>query len=160
DRKMDELRQWTARFQNGISWVWQDFQEKLDISWIYHDNALEGVVLSYSELKSAIDKRIISDVSLIPQYEEIKSHKTAIEWIREASKKRKLDISLDTIRKLYELLTPEGVGKANQYRKDNPLHRLYYHEISGPDKIAPRVKKLVEWMDSQEFREEHPLKRA
>ena len=27
---------------------------RLEISWIYHDSALEGVVLSYSEIKAAI----------------------------------------------------------------------------------------------------------
>ena len=32
-----------------------DFIARLDFSWIYHDNALEGVVLSYHELKAAID---------------------------------------------------------------------------------------------------------
>src|SRR4051794_6416551 len=78
-----------------------DFDEKLDISWIYHDNALEGVVLSYHELKAAIDKKIISDVSLIPMYEEIKSHKAAIEALREQSrqphKKKKASITVDTL---------------------------------------------------------------
>ena len=48
--------------------------------------ALEGVVLSYHELKAAIDKRIISDVSLIPMYEEIKNHKAAIEWVRDQAR--------------------------------------------------------------------------
>src|SRR2546426_11792255 len=75
-----EIRRRTAQSLVG------DFDEKLDISWIYHDNALEGVVLSYHELKAAIDKRIISDVSLIPMYEEIKNHKAAIEWVRTTAK--------------------------------------------------------------------------
>jgi len=29
--------------------VEKDYESKLDVSWIFHDNALEGVVLSYSE---------------------------------------------------------------------------------------------------------------
>jgi Fic family protein len=160
DGKMEELRERQARFTNGANWIVEDFNEKLDISWIYHDNALEGVVLSYSELKAAIDKKIISDVTLIPMYEEIKHHKAAIEYIREMVKKRKLQINLETFKKLYDLLTPESATRPMQYRKDNPLHRLYYHEISPPEKILPRMKKLVEWMESDEFREEHPIKRA
>jgi Fic family protein len=163
DGKMEELRQRQGRFTNGSSWIVEDFYEKMDVSWIYHDNALEGVVLSYSELKAAIDKKIISDVTLIPMYEEIKHHKAAIEYIRELARKRKPQITLETFRKLYELLTPEadtGPGKPMQYRKDNPLHRLYYHEIAPPEKIPMRMKKLVEWLDSDEFREEHPVKRA
>src|SRR5437773_10443774 len=100
DQKMEDLRQQQARFSNGIFWIVENFQEKLDLSWIYHDHALEGVVLSYSELKAAIDKKIISDVTLIPMYEEIKNHKAAIEFIRELAKKRKITITIDLLRKL------------------------------------------------------------
>src|SRR5512143_4310680 len=78
DRKVDGLRERLIR-SNGVL---TEFHDRLDVSWIYHDNALEGVVLSYHELKAAIDKKIISDVSLIPMYEEIKNHKAAIELVR------------------------------------------------------------------------------
>ena len=79
DNKIETLREMRMRANASIV---ADFDEKLDVSWIYHDNALEGVVLSYHELKAAIDKKIISDVSLIPMYEEIKNHKAAIELVR------------------------------------------------------------------------------
>jgi hypothetical protein len=65
DAKMDALRAKLASFPARIT---KDFQDRLDISWIFHDHALEGVVLSYSELKAAVDQRIISDVTLIPMY--------------------------------------------------------------------------------------------
>ena len=77
DNKIEVLREMRMRANASIV---ADFDEKLDVSWIYHDNALEGVVLSYSELKAAIDKKIISDVTLIPMYEEIKNHKIAIDY--------------------------------------------------------------------------------
>src|SRR6476661_3252874 len=83
DNKIETLREMRMRANASIV---ADFDEKLDVSWIYHDNALEGVVLSYHELKAAIDKKIISDVSLIPMYEEIKNHKSAIEFVRQLSR--------------------------------------------------------------------------
>ena len=83
DSKIETLREMRQRANTSIV---ADFDEKLDVSWIYHDNALEGVVLSYHELKAAIDKKIISDVSLIPMYEEIKNHKAAIEWVRQTAR--------------------------------------------------------------------------
>src|SRR6266496_176081 len=86
DGKMDDLRNRQQRFTNGTHWIVDDFYEKMDVSWIYHDNALEGIVLSYSELKAAIDKKIISDVTLIPMYEEIKNHKAAIELVRQTAR--------------------------------------------------------------------------
>jgi hypothetical protein len=72
DNRMEALRTKTASFPAKIL---KDYRDRLDISWIFHDNALEGVVLSFAELKAAIDQRIISDVTLIPMYEEVRNHK-------------------------------------------------------------------------------------
>lgn len=171
DAKVDTLREMRQR---APSMVLGEFDDKLDQSWIYHDNALEGVVLSYHELKAAIDKKIISDVTLIPMYEEIKNHKSAIELVRQTARgwaaekqdhgrkatKRKNQITLDTLRLLHSVLTPEEKAKGNPYRKDNPLHRLYFHEISQPDKINPKMRKLVEWFDEDETQHMHPVERA
>src|SRR5204862_1140773 len=130
DGRTEQLRELRRRTAQSLV---TDFDDKLDISWIYHDNALEGVVLSYHELKAAIDKRIISDVTLIPMYEEIKNYKSAIEWVRELAKqplkRRKGSITVDTLKAIHAILTPEERPKGNPYRKDNPLHRLYFHEI-------------------------------
>src|SRR5262249_38167660 len=35
-----------------------------------------------------------------------------------------------------------------------------YHEIAPPDKITQRMRKLVEWIESDEFRQDHPVRRA
>ena len=161
DGRTEVLRERRHRASHAVV---ADFDEKLDVSWIYHDHALEGVVLSYHELKAAIDKRIISDVTLIPMYEEIKNYKAAIEWVRDFAeqplKKKKGSITIDTLKAIHAILTPEERLKGNPYRKDNPLHRLYFHEIVPPDKILPRMKKLCEWLDEEEMQHIHPIERA
>jgi len=162
DASLNVLRERHARTPSTLV---AEFNRWLEVSWIYHDCALEGVVLQYSEIKAAIDKKIISDVSLIPSYEEIKCFKEAMEWIDEqsdpaATKKSSAKINVETIRKIYSILTPEEVAKGIPYRKDNPLHRLYYHEISTPDKILVRMKKLDEWFAEDATRRMHPVERA
>lgn len=158
DAKMETLRQRMAPFSTQVA---KDYQDRLDVSWIFHDNALEGVVLSYSELKAAIDQRIISDVTLIPMYEEVRSHKQTVDFIRSQQVARKpLPIDLDLVRKLYGMLTPETAAKGHPYRRDNPLHRLYYHEIAAPEKISYKMRKLDEWLTSEEFADLHPITRA
>jgi Fic family protein len=155
DAKMDALRARTTSFPARIT---KDFQDRLDVSWIFHDHALEGVVLSYSELKAAVDQRIISDVTLIPMYEEVRNHKQAVDFIRESSQQKKRPpVDLELIKKLYGMATPDAVAKGCPYRKENPLHRLYYHEIAPPEKIAPKMRKLQEWLESAEFRNLHPI---
>jgi hypothetical protein len=163
DTRLETLRQ---RRAGEDPRVLEAFHEKLDIGWIYHDNALEGVVLSYHEIKDALDRKIISDVSLVSLYEDIRNHKAAIDFIKElgqtqASQRKKHGlITVELIKQLHEILTPEDKSKGSPYRKDNPLHRAYYHEISTPDKIPLRMRKLCEWLDDEETDAMHPLQRA
>lgn len=164
DRNMDRLRERLSRNPKKL----EEFQERLDFSWIYHDNALEGVVLSYHELKAAIDKNIISDVTLIPAYSDISNHKQAIEFVRDVAGRRRTAMGLDFLKKLYQILSAneslprngKGARNQGQYRKDNPLHRLYFHEISPPEKISYRVRKLIDWLSTDEAKKMHPIKRA
>src|SRR3954465_2819765 len=108
DTKMEALRAKTASFPAKIL---KDYQDRLDVSWIFHDNALEGVVLSYSELKAAIDQRIISDVTLIPMYEEVRTHELGVGFVREgqsaaqSAAKKPAPIDLELVGKLYAILT-------------------------------------------------------
>jgi len=73
---------------------------------------------------------------------------------------KKKPINTETVKKLYSILTPEEVAKGIPLRKDNPLHRLYYHEISQPDKIAARMKKFGEFFEEDATRRMHPVERA
>jgi Fic family protein len=147
----------------------EEFNRRLDTSWIYHDNALEGIVLSHHELNSSVDDAIISDVTLIPQYQELRNHKEAIAFTRGIASKRKSALGLEFLKKLHLILSNEPTlrtGRAPakpppvQYRKDNPLHRLYFHEIAPPDKISYHMRKLVQWIASDEAKKLHPIKRA
>lgn len=164
DQDMRELQKRIAKHPE----VLDEFLARLDFSWIYHDNALEGVVLSYHELKAAIDKNIISDISLIPSYTDIKNHKNAIDLVRSTGNRKRTPMNLDFIKKIQLMLNVEEILPRNtkpprnpgQYRKDNPLHRLYFHEIAPPEKISYRMRKLVEWMGSDDARRMHPIKRA
>ncbi len=63
-------------------------------------------------------------------------------------------MSLDVIKAIYATLAPEEAeGKGPpKYRKDMPLHRLYFHEIAQPDKISYRMRQLVQWVNAPETR--------
>ncbi len=138
------------------------FQEQLDMSWIFHDTALEGSVLSFHELKSAIDRDVVSDVSLIPTYDEIRAHKAAIDFVREtAGQRKKVPITLELLRRLQEIVSPDDPElKENVFRKETPVHRLYFHDIAPPEKIAGEMKKLGDWLAEPETRKLSALRLA
>lgn len=129
--------------------------ESFDMSWIYHDSALEGVVYTFDELRTALTGQTapVSDSSLQPTYDDIRRHKEAIEFVRDFATKKKLPVTLDVIKKIYLILHPaEGDIKTVKYRKDIPQHRLYFHEYAAPDKIAHKVRQIIDWLNDPETR--------
>ena len=129
--------------------------DSFDMSWIYHDSALEGVVYTFDELRTALAGQTapVADSSLQPTYDDIRRHKEAIEFVRDFAMKKKLPVTLDVIKKIYLILHPaEGDIKTVKYRKDIPQHRLYFHEYAAPDKIAYKVRQIVDWLNDPETR--------
>jgi len=133
----------------------EHYRENLDMSWIYHDSALEGVVYTFQELRTAIDPTatVVADSSMQPACEEIRRHREALNYIRDYAPKKRQPINLDVIKKIYLILHPEeGDIKSVRYRKDIPQHRLYFHEYAPPDKITYKVRAIVDWVNDPETR--------
>jgi Fic family protein len=139
------------------------FDHRMVMSWIHHDNALEGVIYEPSELVAAMGDQVVSDTALIPVFDEIRQYKAAIALIRQLATHKKLEITLDTIKDIYFTLAPEEAeSKAlPKYRKDMPLHRVYFHEIEAPDKIPAKMRTMLQWLTSEDVpRTVHPTRIA
>src|SRR6185312_1135106 len=116
---------------------------------------LEGVVYTFEELRNALSGQAppVTDSSLQPTYDDIRRHKEAIEHVRALGQKKKEPVTLDVIKKIYLILHPaEGDIKTVKYRKDIPQHRLYFHEYAAPDKIAHKVRQIIDWLNDPETR--------
>jgi Fic family protein len=135
------------------------FDERLLSSWIYHDFALEGTVLAEAEIKAAVDPEIISSSSLIPAYNHIIAMRDAIGHVLESRRKR-LTLNLEWLKRLHVLLLPIDKKDQVQYRKDNPIHRMYFHDLARADKISYRMRKLTDWFRTEECKRAHPLELA
>jgi Fic family protein len=181
DDKSEELRDWLESNARAT-----DFLQKFEMSWIYHDSALEGTVYQQQELQAALNPgTVAAEASMLPTVWEIRNHKAALEFTREdaqAGGKKQAQITLTTIKRMHDLFcgnTPEAQAaralherreKSEKekekekeragYRKDMPLHRTYFHEIAQPAKIPGLLEKLVDYTASAEFREFHPIKQA
>jgi Fic family protein len=160
EEKVERLRELEASTDPELV---RDYNYRLDVSWIYHDSALEGVVYTPQELEAAFRHEPVVDSALAPIYDEIRQHKQTIDLIREMAAGKKLTINLEVIKRLYLTLAPEEaeVKGPLKYRKDIPLHRLYFHDISQPDKIPYRMRQLVQWIGSADSKRlTHPVRLA
>ena len=131
------------------------YTDSFDMSWIYHDSALEGVVYFPEELRASLSGQAqpVTDSGLQPTYDDIRRHKEAIEFVRDFATKKRLPVTVDVIKKIYLILHPEEADIKNvKYRKDIPQHRLYFHEYAPPDKVAYKVRQVVDWLNDPETR--------
>ena len=151
---------WRSRIATAPEALRTEFNNRLRISLIHHDAALEGEVLSYSEIKAAVDPSIISDPSLIPSYEEIRRFDEACNYAAEQAANKKKPFRIDTLREIYSILAPDEKAKGLPFRKENPLHRLYYHDIAPPEKIQPQMRKLAEWLEDPTTKQLHTIERV
>lgn len=182
DDKNEDLREFLSAYQAQG----RDFLQRFEMSWVYHDAALEGVVYTPQELSAALGPgTLAAEASMMPIVLEIRNHKAVCEYIRQeatAGGKKQAQITLTTIKRMHDLFsgnTPEAqaarsaierrersekeIAKEKErsgFRKDMPLHRTYFHDIAQPVKIAPLLEKLVDFTASAEFREYHPIKQS
>lgn len=128
----------------------------LDMSWIYHDAVLDGVVYTSQEIDAALDPKAYdrllasTEASLHGTIEDIRLHKKLLDRVRQLAGTDE-PVSVEMIREFFLILHPdEGDVKSVRYRKDIPQHRLYFHEYCQPDKIAARVRQVADWVNDPE----------
>ncbi len=156
-----EIERKTQQLKDGLKkrGKTDDFRQMMDISWVHHDSALEGIVYSYAEITAAMENRILADVSHLSTYQEIRNHMNAIIDAREMSKAKKVKPSIESLKKLHgRLVYLNDNAVAGRYRKDIPIHRAYFHDIALPNKISYALAKVLEWMSSSEVKDYHPIK--
>ena len=155
--KNDSLRDFLERYKGRA----QGFLDRFEMSWIYHDTALEGVVYTFDELTTAFrsEELAVVDTSVVPIYDSIRRYKEAIDFVRDHAEKKK-PINIDLLKKIYVILHPEeGDVKTLKYRRDSPQHRLYFHDYAAPDKIAYKVRATIDWCNSSETKKNQGILR-
>ena len=158
DDRMEDL----ADRMRGQPEVAREFLERYELSWLYHENALEGLVYTPQELAAAMANQPIADATFVSALQGIKNHKLALDLVREEARAKKPRVTLALVKRLYETLGTGAGGRptAAEFRKDMPLHRAYFHEIAQPAKIPPLLQKVLDYVDSGDFRNVHPIQGA
>lgn len=138
-----------------------EFRSKYELSWLYHENALEGVVYTGQELELALANQPVADATFVTAFQEIRNHEVAMDIVREEAKAKKLRLNLTLVKKLYEALGAGIDGRSvAEWRKDMPLHRAYFHDIAQPQKIPALLQKVLDHCESADFKGSHPIQQA
>src|SRR6266498_1012281 len=115
DDRMDDL----ADRMRAAPELGEEFMRRYELSWLYHENALEGVVYTGQELATALASETLADATFVGALQEIRNHKAAIDIVREEAKAKKLRVNLTLVKRLYEAL---GAGHESrsvaELRKD------------------------------------------
>jgi Fic family protein len=139
-----------------------DFRRKFDLTWLHHENALEGVVYSFHELDAALRGVTVAEASVMNGYRDIVNHAAALELIRVEAQTKKPKVSFALVKRLQETLAlglpPSKAGL--ELRKEMPLHRTYFHEIAQPGKIQGLLDKLFETVDGADFKSLNPVQKS
>lgn len=145
EEKVEKLRRLEAKTPAAAL---AQYRKRLDMSWIHHDSAIEGTVYEAAELTGALNSQPPPDGALAPAYEDIRLFKCAIDLVRKLAADTAVPVDLELVKQLYVTLTPDEPEA--KHRRDVPLHRLYFHEIATPDKIAAKLRQLMQWLDDDD----------
>lgn len=138
DDRTEDLRDLAGKHPD----IFGEFLRRYELSWIYHENALEGIVLTHAELSTALKGRPIAPET----YSHIRNLKLAMDLVRKEADTQAGKIDMEMVKRVHGVLgcnDPEF--QPARYRKDIPLHRAYFHDIAQPVTIPGRITKLLEW---------------
>jgi Fic family protein len=141
--------------------IGSNFLPKYELTWLHHENALEGVVYTVNELAAAVSGVTVAEASVMNGYRDIRNHKAALDLVRAEAAGRKPKVNLALVKKLYETLGQDFEDRTvAELRREMPLHRAYFHEIAQPAKIPGLLDRLFERVESSDFRNLHPIQRS
>lgn len=155
DRQLVQYHTWRSRSPKA----WREFEHRLALSWLYHDQAMEGIALTEEEIARALRRepgRHYSDGVLL---ERIQLTFSAIQTLMGRATTGRRPMELEELKSYHAMLLPEGDPSAGRYRKEETPPPHYSHEVTRPPSISYRLRRLVEAIGG-EYAGQHPLRAA
>lgn len=137
---------------------WNRFQERLQLSWLVHDYALEGIALDQAEVEAALGSAPARHHCESVLHENIRHTYRAILAVCKLPERLESP-SLEDLKHFHELLCAPGEARGGRYRKQEVPPLPYNHEITRNSSISYRLRKLVETIE-EELQHMHPVRAA
>lgn len=145
------------------------FNEFCAQAYIFHDSALEGLVVSGDEISSVFSSDTDGQYIRSRVLQEIRNHRRKLaEVIAHAAKVkhnttvyRSAEITIEQILAMHEALYENVPRKEpGKLRTQTPLHIAYFHELADPKLVKDQLLALCEKTRDPEFRTQHPINQA
>ena len=134
----------------------ESLSEWLKRSFVYHDHALEGLVLTELELSRGINHEAGKDICEEQMYDAV--HRLWEAVVGVADEGVSFDFSLEQVKAMHVLVAPESDPAAGRYRKvDGPIG-AYMQGIAPARSISYQLRRLLGLQD--EYLGRHPIQAA
>lgn len=144
----------------------QRLWQRLRIEWNFHSNHIEGNTLTYGETLLLLIHGRTRGEHLLREYEEMRGHDVAIEWVRELARGDR-PVSEGDIRDLNRLVLKEGFWRTAQTAEGEPTRKwiepgeykkqanhvltqtgeVFY--FASPAETPARMGEFVEWLRNE-----------
>jgi Fic family protein len=123
---------------------------RLLISWIHHDNMLEGTLYRPAEIAQALSGEDNSlDRYLHPLMRRIRAYRDTILFVHARAHEGVDAVSVENLRTIHRMLTPDPRDRGGMYRRNSPVHRDYYQQICAAEKVPYHLRKLFDQIQEE-----------
>jgi Fic family protein len=134
------------------------FRERLKLSWLYHEHALEGTPLSRREIDRALEGKPCRNYCDGENQKSIRRLDRALDHI-DSEAKAGTTLTVDWIEDLHSRLCDPGDDAAAEYRTRNTSPGVYNLDIVSSEELPGRLDTFVDnYRD--ELADEHPIRAA
>ncbi len=134
------------------------FMERLVLSWMYHDHALEGVVLSHADMKRALSGQPVRNYCDGLVQKSLTRMQSIAAHLFECAQ-RDEEITMEFIKDLHIRLCDEGDEAGGRYRKRDTSPGVYNLNIVPNGSISYYFRKFLE-LCNEELKDAHPIRAA
>lgn len=134
------------------------FQERLVLSLLYHDHALEGVPLSPREIDRALQGKPCRNYCDGETQKSLCRLQSAIGYVRREAQAGR-SVTAEWIKELHGRMCDNDCESAGRYRKRDTSPGVYNLDIVKANSISYHFHKFVENCEG-EFQTYHPVRRA
>lgn len=123
---------------------------RLLLSWIHHDNMLEGTLYRPEEIAQALTGEDGSlDRYLHPLMRRIRRYRDTILFAYSRAHEGMEAVNADNLKTIHRMLTPDPRDRGGLYRRNSPVHRDYYQQICAAEKVPYHLRKLFDQLPTE-----------